>query len=120
MIRRHRLAMAVAAALVALGVGEKSLPAVPPDQERRVAELRKLGGTVFERDGIVVEVNLNRTGVWLDDTHITDATIATLAGLGTLEDLYVLRTDLTIEGVHKLKRLRPGCRIYFRSDQEPE
>ena len=51
MIRRHRIAMAVTAAFIAHGVGERSLPAVPPDQEQRVAELRKLGGTVFGATG---------------------------------------------------------------------
>ena len=41
-------------------------------------------------------------------------------GLESLEDLYVFRTDLTIKGIRELKRLRPGCRIYYRSEQEPE
>jgi hypothetical protein len=261
MIHRHRLNLVLASAFVALGAGEReghgSRQAIPPDQGQQAAAVRRIGGTVFESDGVVVEVNLNRTGikdadldqvsgftamtdlsleetaigddglrrlsglkslVWLnlyrtrvgddglshlkgltrlahlpigetrvtdaglvhlvglrrltylglrgdritdaglphlgkltrltglnlaqtdisdrglvrlkplvrlktlrlDDTHITGAAIATLAGLGALEELYVIRTDLTIEGVRRLKRLRPACRIYYRSDREPE
>ena len=54
--------------------------------------------------------------VWLDKPwpshpHTTDVAIPTLAGL------YVSRTDLAVEGVRGFKRLRPGCRIYYRSDR---
>jgi hypothetical protein len=56
----------------------------------------------------------------LNGNHITDAAISTLAKFDSMEDLYLFRTDMTIEGVRDLKRLRPGCRIYYRSDQEPE
>jgi hypothetical protein len=46
--------------------------------------------------------------------------VTALAGLGSLEDLYVFRTDMTIVGIRELKRLIPGCRIYYRSDREPD
>ena len=58
--------------------------------------------------------------LWLNDTRITDAAVSALASLDSLEDLYVLRTDMTIAGVRELKKLRPGCRIHYRSDREPE
>ena len=37
--------------------------APPPGQDERVAELERLGGSVFQREGRVVEVNLNRTKI---------------------------------------------------------
>lgn len=58
--------------------------------------------------------------LWLDDTHVNNAAIPTLAGLDALEELHAVRTDLTIEGIRRLKALRPGCRIFYRSEQEPD
>ena len=49
MIRQQRLIVIVASAFVGLGVGEESLFAIPQDQEAQVAELRRIGGTVFQR-----------------------------------------------------------------------
>ncbi len=43
-----------------------------------------------------------------------------MAKLDALKDLYIFQTDTTIEAVRELKRLRPGCRIDFRSDRDPE
>ena len=56
----------------------------------------------------------------MNDTRITDAAVSALAKLDSSEALYVLRTNMTIEGVSELKELRPGCRIYYRSDRDPE
>jgi hypothetical protein len=62
MIRRHRLGIGMASILIALGIGGGPVPAILPgdsygaahvlispgsDQERRVAELRRIGGTVI-------------------------------------------------------------------------
>ena len=80
-----------------------------------------LGQTDVSDQGLVhlkPLVRLKR--LWLNDTHLTDAAVSALASLDSLEDLYVVRTDMTIAGVKKLKEFRPGCRIYYRSDREPE
>jgi internalin A len=80
-----------------------------------------LGQTDISDRGLVELKPLDRLKkLRLNDTHITDAAIATPAGLEALDELYVLRTDLTIEGVRRLNRLRPGCRIYYRSERDPE
>ncbi len=55
-----------------------------PAQEQRIVELERLGGTVYQRMGRVVEVNLNRTKI--GDDHL-----ALLASFSTL-------TDLSLEG----------------------
>jgi hypothetical protein len=52
--------------------------------------------------------------LWLNDTRITDAAVPRLARLDALEDLYIVRTDMTISCVRELKRLRPGCLSYER------
>lgn len=44
----------------------------------------------------------------------------TLAELDGLENLYVHRTNLTIDGVRKLKHSLPACTIYYRSERESE
>ena len=42
--------------------------------------------------------------LWLHDTRVSDAAIPALARLDGLENLYVYRTNLTIDGVRDLKR----------------
>src|SRR5207248_11496790 len=94
MICRHRPSMGMTSLLVVLGIGGGSVPAILPgdshgaadvltspgsDQAQQVTELRRLGGTVFERDGSVVEVNLNRTGV-------KDRDLDRLAGFPAMTD----------------------------------
>jgi hypothetical protein len=51
MIHRPHLTAVVASALVALGVGERLPHSILSDQEQQVAELRRIAGTVLERDG---------------------------------------------------------------------
>jgi hypothetical protein len=80
-----------------------------------------LGQTGISDRGIVALKPLIRLKkLWLDDTPVTDAAVDTLAGLEALEELHVVRTGLTIEGVRRLGRIRPGCRIYYRSERDPE
>ena len=52
--------------------------------------------------------------LWLHDTRVSDAAIPALARLDGLENLYVYRTNLTIDGVRDLKRKLPACKIYYR------
>jgi hypothetical protein len=80
-----------------------------------------LGQTGIGDQGLVELKPLVRLKrLWLNDTHITDAAVPMLVGLDSLEDLYVCRTQMTVEGIRELKRLRPGRRIYYRSDRDPE
>jgi hypothetical protein len=99
MIRRQGLTMVVASAFVALGVGEGSLHAIPSDQEQQVAELQRIGGTVFERDGIVVEVNLNQTGV-------KDEDLGQLSGVTAMTDLSLEETAIGDDGLRRLSGLK--------------
>ena len=107
MIRRHRPSIRMASFVVVLGIGSGSVPAVLPgdlqvaapvltspgsDQAQQVAELRRLGGTVFERDGAVIEVNLNRTGVRDDD-------LDRLAGFRAMTDLSLEQTTIGDDGL---------------------
>lgn len=85
--------------------------------------LERLGGTVFRRDGKVVEVNLNRTKVRdadlervaefrgltdlsLEETAIGDAGLAHLRGLGELRWLNLYRTRIGDAGLAHLKGLK--------------
>jgi acetyl esterase/lipase len=80
-----------------------------------------LGQTEVSDRGLVHLKLLSRLKkLWLNDTHVSDASVKELARFSALEDLYVFRTDMTIVGVGELKRLRPDCRIYFRSDRDSE
>ena len=135
MIRRHRPSIRMACLVVVLGVGGGSVPVVLPgdsqgvapvltspglDQAPQVAELRRLGGTVFERDGAVVEVNLNRTRVEdrdldglagftamtdrsLEETAIGDDGLRRLAGLKVLVWLNLYRTRVGDDGLSHLR-----------------
>jgi hypothetical protein len=98
-IRRHRLTMVVASACVAFGVGQEPLLAIASDQEQQVAALRRLGGTVFEREGNVVEVNLNRT-------KILDEDLDRLAGFTAMTDLSLEETVIGNDGLRRLSGLR--------------
>ena len=84
--------------------------------------MRKIGGTVIERDGTVVEVNLNRTKVRVDDlgqltgftamtdlsleeTAIGDDGLRRLAGLNSLVWLNLYKTRVTDDGLVHLRGL---------------
>jgi hypothetical protein len=99
MIRRPRLTMVVASACVTFGVGRGPLLAIPSDQQQQVAELRRRGGTVFEREGTVVEVNLNRT-------KILDEDLDRLAGFTAMTDLSLEETVIGNDGLRRLSGLR--------------
>ena len=43
-----------------------------------------------------------------------------LARLKQLQSLYLYRTRLTIDGVRRLQKALPKCRIYYRSATIPE
>ena len=92
MIRRQRLTMVVAYACVAFGVGRGPLLAIPSDQQQQVAEVRRLGGTVFERDGSVVEVNLNRT-------NVKDQDLDHLSAFTAMTDLSLEETAIGDDGL---------------------
>jgi hypothetical protein len=80
-----------------------------------------LGQTGIGDQGLVELKPLVRLKkLWLNDTHITNGAVPMLVGLDSLDDLYVCRTKMTVEGVRELKRLRPWSRIYYRSDRDPE
>src|SRR5215831_7469284 len=113
MIRRHRPSMGMASLLMVLGIGGRSVPAVLPgdsqgaarvltspgsDQARQVAELRRLGGTVFERDGAVVEMNLNQT-------RVEDRDFDRLAGFTAMTDLSLEETAIDDDGLRRLTGL---------------
>src|SRR5262249_41465753 len=63
-----------------------------------VAELERLGGTVFRRDGRVVEVNLNRS-------RIGDDSLRLLKGFPTLTDLSLEQTAIGDSGLQHLAGL---------------
>jgi hypothetical protein len=125
----------MASLVVVLGIGGGPVPDVLPgdsqvaapvltspesDPAQQVAELRRLGGTVFERDGAVVEVNLNRTRVEdrdldrlavftamtdlsLEETAIGDDGLRRLAGLKVLVWLNLYRTRVGDDGLSHLR-----------------
>ena len=124
MIRQHRL-IGLAFVFVALGIGGGPLPAIPPDtshgetallpangfddearpattpsdQSQRIAELRRIGGTVFERGGTVVEVNLDRTKAKDDD-------LDQLSGFTAMTDLSLEETAIGDDGLRRLSGLK--------------
>ena len=51
---------------------------------------------------------------------MTDASIPRLAKLKQLQVLYLYRTRLTIDGMRRLQKALPKCRIYYRSATVPE
>jgi hypothetical protein len=55
--------------------------------------------------------------LWLDGTAVSDQGIDTLIRLGTLQELHVADTKITIEGVKRLRRRLPRCRV--SSDESP-
>jgi hypothetical protein len=125
MIRQHRLTMGMASVLMGLGVEGGPVPAIPPgnshsaadvlpapgsderarpgtipsDQEQQITELRRIGGMVFERDGIVVEVNLHRT-------RISDKDLGRLAGFTAMTDLSLEETAISDDGLRRLSGLK--------------
>jgi hypothetical protein len=58
--------------------------------------------------------------LWLHDTRLTDASVPRLAQLKQLKSLYLHRTRLTVEGVRRLQKALPKCRIFYRSATVPE
>ena len=67
-------------------------PSPPSTQGECVAELERRGGTVFLRDGHVVEVNLNRT-------KISDESLALVSSLKAMTDLSLEETGIGDEGL---------------------
>src|SRR5438132_7546790 len=124
MFDRPNLSLVVAFACVALAIGGGLVPMVPSDrahrgtdvvlalesqaearrgtipsnQEVQVAELRRIGGTIFERKGSVVEVNLNRT-------KVRDGDLDRLAGLSKMTDLSLEETSIGDDGLRRLSGL---------------
>ncbi len=99
MTRRHELIMVMAFASLVVALGGRSLHAIPSDLQGPVAALRMIGGTVFERDGTVVEVNLNRTNVRDDD-------LGQLAGFTAMTDLSLEETAIGDDGLRRLSGLK--------------
>jgi hypothetical protein len=95
----HRITLVVASACVAFGGGREPLLAIPSDQQQQVAEVRRLGGTVFERDGSVVEVNLNRT-------KVKDQDLDHLSGFTAMTDLSLEETAIGDDGLRRLSGLK--------------
>jgi lactate permease len=81
----------------------------------------QLGQTEVTTAGLEELTRLPRLkDLWLHDTRIGDEAIPALSKLTSLESLFVYRTNMTIEGVRELKQKLPGCRIYYRSPEQPE
>jgi hypothetical protein len=49
--------------------------------------------------------------LWLNDTQVTDAGLECLKGLTELEWLNLKNTQVTNDGVNKLQRALPHCKI---------
>ena len=49
--------------------------------------------------------------LWLDHTAVTDEIVPLLAKLESLRELHVDKTSLTPEGIRRLGKLLPACRI---------
>lgn len=49
--------------------------------------------------------------LWLTGSKITDASVPTLAAIGTLQSLDVQRTQISAAALARLKTLRPDCKI---------
>jgi lactate permease len=89
---------------------------------RRTESIEQLGGTVYQRDGRVVEVNLDRSGIndhllslvmdfhhltdlSLEETSISDAGLMHLDGLTELRWLNLYRTKIGDAGLARVGRL---------------
>jgi alpha-glucosidase len=80
-----------------------------------------LGQTNVTDDGMtLLEPLIRLKSLWLHDTKVGDAAVPALARLKSLENVYLQRSHVTIAGVRKLTRALPFCRIYYRSEREPE
>ncbi|MFP6613293.1 MAG: hypothetical protein VB835_13365, partial [Pirellulales bacterium] len=99
MKRRQALILLVGLLLVATPV------LAEPTPNEVIAAIKKLGGGVsVDQNKAVVRVSLYRT-------NITDAGLANLKGLSSLEVLYLYGTQVTDAGVEKLKQALPKCMI---------
>jgi hypothetical protein len=80
-----------------------------------------LGQTDVTDEGIsLLEPLIKLKWLWLHDTKVGNGAIPTLSRLRSLETLYIYCTNLTVEGVKELKAKLPSCKIYYRSEREPE
>ena len=57
--------------------------------------------------------------VWLSSRKVTDAWLPQFEGLDNLRAIYLVNTNVTDEGVKKLRRAMPQCRIQFGEIQLP-
>jgi acetyl esterase/lipase len=78
---------------------EAGRAATRSDLAKQIAELRRMGGVVFEREGTVVEVNLNRTRVQDDD-------LGRLADFTKMTDLSLEETSIGDDGLRRLATLK--------------
>ena len=77
-------------------------------QEKAVAAVKKLGGTVL------VDENLPRKPaiyVSIRHTRVSDAGLVHLKGLLKLRHLYLFNTNVTDAGIQKLQQALPNCGI---------
>jgi alpha-glucosidase len=80
-----------------------------------------LGQTNVTDEGMTfLEPLIRLKSLWLHDTQVGDGAIPALARLKSLKDVYLERSHFTIAGVRKLTRALPSCKIYYRSEREPE
>lgn len=52
--------------------------------------------------------------LYVHDTQVTDAGLEHVEGLADLEELALLRTQVTAEGIRELQKALPNCEIYWR------
>jgi len=95
--------------------------------EPRWQQLERLEATVIQRQGAIIDVNLQTSGITddelvhpeelnslgtlhLDATSVTDAGLVHLAGLTSLYHLSLNDTPITNAGVAKLKEALPNCK----------
>ena len=85
------------------GLGPVSLGAGPRGcEQQRIAQIERLGGAVFVREGRVVEVNLNRA-------KISNLQLALVSKFAALTDLSLEATPIGDEGLAHLEADLPSC-----------
>jgi len=92
----------IAGALIPAAAISALVLLISPAQQDPTVAIEQLGGTVFRREGQVVEVDLNRT-------KVSDGDLRLLSGLTSMTDLSLEETaigDAGLGSLAPLKRLR--------------